>query len=60
MKMPKDIQDPDIRGSLPALLRAARAARELARKTHTPLYIWRDGRVVDALAPRRRARSSSP
>jgi hypothetical protein len=59
MKMPKDIQDPDIRGSLPALKRAARAARELAMRTRTPLYVWKDGRVVDALAPRRRGRAAS-
>ena len=60
MRMPKDIQDPDIRGSLPALQRAARAARELARRTRTPLYVWKDGRVVDALAPRRRGRVVAP
>jgi hypothetical protein len=58
MKMPKDIQDPDIRGSLPALKRAARAARELAMRTRTPLYVWKDGRVVDALASRRRGRTA--
>jgi hypothetical protein len=40
-------KDPLIRGSLPAIRRAARAARALAIKTGTPLYVWRDGRVVN-------------
>jgi hypothetical protein len=49
------VKDKDIRGSLPALKRAARAARRLAIQTRTPLYVWRDGRVVNALAPQRKA-----
>jgi len=40
-------KDPVIRGSLAAMRRAARAARALAIKTGTPLYIWRNGRVVN-------------
>jgi hypothetical protein len=40
-------KDPDIRGSLPALKRAARRAFELSRATGTPFYVWRDGKVVD-------------
>jgi hypothetical protein len=40
-------KDPDIRGSLPALRRAARRARELSNATNTPLYVLRKGRVVD-------------
>lgn len=56
MRMPKDIKDPDIRGSLPALLRAAKAARRLALQTRTPLYAWRNGRVVDAIRARRSGR----
>jgi hypothetical protein len=39
-------RDPDIRGSYAALKRAARSARRLARETNTPLYVWKDGRVV--------------
>jgi hypothetical protein len=46
-------KDPVIRGSLPAMRRAARAARALAIKTGTPLYVWQDGRVVN-LNPRGR------
>ena len=51
-------KDRDLRGTWPAMLRAAKAARELAIQTGTPLYIMRDGKVVDALADhpsRRRA-----
>lgn len=44
--------DPDIRGSLPALRRAARRARELAERTGTPCWIMRDGRIVDAISGR--------
>ncbi len=29
-----------------ALRRAAKAARKTARAHHTPLYIWRNGKVV--------------
>lgn len=44
--------DPGIRGSLPALQRAARHARELAERTGTPCWIMRDGRIVDAITGR--------
>lgn len=44
--------DPDIRGSFPALQRAARHARELAERTGTPCWIVRDGRIVDAISGR--------
>ena len=53
-------KDPVIRGSLAAMrraARAARAARALAIKTGTPLYVWRDGRVVN-LNPRGRLKKS--
>jgi hypothetical protein len=29
-----------------ALRRAARAARKVARQHGTPIYIWRDGKIV--------------
>jgi hypothetical protein len=29
-----------------ALRRAAKAARETARVHHTPIYVWRNGKVV--------------
>jgi len=44
-------KDPDILGSLPAMRRAAVAARKLAETTGTPVYILRDG-VVTNLNPR--------
>ena len=53
-----DSTDPDILGSLPALRRAARAARKLAKETGTPLYVWEKGRVVN-LNPIRRKRATS-
>jgi len=34
-----------------ALLRAARAAQELAHKTGTPCYVWQDGKIVNIGAP---------
>ncbi len=45
--------DPDIRGVLPALRRAAKAARKLAEDTGTPFYVLKNGRVVN-LNPRKR------
>lgn len=50
--------DPDIQASWPALLRAARRARRLAMATGTPLYILKDGKVVN-LNPKGRLRSRS-
>ena len=41
------VKDPDIRGVEPALRRAAKAARRIAKLTHTPLIIWEDGKVVE-------------
>ena len=46
MKKPKPIEqaiNKDLRGSWPALQRAAQRARELARQTGTALVISRDG-----------------
>jgi hypothetical protein len=40
------VKDPDIRGAQPALRRAAKAARSIAKATGTPLIIWEDGKVV--------------
>jgi hypothetical protein len=51
----RKVNDQDIRGSLAALKRAAREARRLAVQTHTPLYVWREGRIVNALTGRSRA-----
>ena len=60
MKGAMDSSDLDIRGSLPALKRAARSARRLARETHTLLYVWLNGRVVklDPARPRSASRTN--
>jgi len=50
--------DPDIVGSLPALRRAARAARKLARQTGTPFYVLKAGRVVDMNPVKTRCKKS--
>ena len=44
-------RNPDLRGSLPAMLRAAQRARELAIQTGTELVVSRDG-VVERIDPR--------
>ena len=38
--------DPDIQGTYPAIVRAAKLVRERARINGTPLVYWRDGKVV--------------
>lgn len=40
-------RDPDLAGVGPALRRAAKAARRIAKATHTPLIIWENGKVVE-------------
>jgi hypothetical protein len=40
-------KDPDILATGAALRRAARRARELGRKTNTPVYALKNGRIVD-------------
>ena len=40
-------KDRDLRGALPALKRASQRALELARRTGTPCWVLRDGRMVD-------------
>ena len=37
-------------GSLAAIHRAARSARELAVRTNTAIVIWRDGKIVRVTA----------
>ena len=53
----RKVKDTDIRGSFAALKRAARDAHRVAVQTNTPFYVWRDGRVVNALARPRKERS---
>jgi hypothetical protein len=47
-------RDPDIIASKKALERAAREARKLSRKTGTPFYVLKDGKVVDLNRARKR------
>ncbi|MGA2441456.1 MAG: hypothetical protein ABSH08_10890 [Tepidisphaeraceae bacterium] len=47
MKVKFKTRDPDIRGSLPAMRRAARRAMRLAQETHTPLLVMRNGKIVN-------------
>ena len=46
-KIAMNTADPDLLGSWPALLRAAKAARKLAERTNTPLIVWQNGQVVN-------------
>ena len=46
---------PELRGSLPALLRAAKKARALSKATGTGFLVWRNGRTVDLNQPQRRS-----
>ena len=41
----KTIQDPDLAKVEAALQRAGARAREIARKTRTPLIIYKDGKI---------------
>jgi hypothetical protein len=59
-KKAMDSVDPDILGSLPALRRAARAARRLAEKTGTPFYVLQGGRIVNLNPTRRRRAPARP
>ncbi|MBI5102139.1 MAG: hypothetical protein HZB33_09940 [Nitrospirae bacterium] len=46
--------DSDLAGIDKALRRAGRKARELAEKTHTPLYVFENGKVVDLTKQKRK------
>lgn len=48
MTLKKDLpKDPDLANVEKALRRAGKAARELARKTHTPCYVVKEGKIVN-------------
>ena len=47
MKSKFQSKDPDIIASYAALRRAAKAAHRLAIKTRTPLWIYKDGKIVN-------------
>lgn len=52
MKKKEQPKDPDLLGATQALKRSAAGALKLARKTHTPCYVYKDGKIVDLAAPR--------
>lgn len=49
-------KDPDIIGSMKAIMRAAREARRLSVKTGTAFYVLKDGKVVDLNKKPKRAK----
>lgn len=44
--------DPDLQKVELALRRAAQSARELALRTGTPCYVWRDGKMINIGSPK--------
>ena len=56
MKTNAKPRDKDLVGSQAALKRAARSALATARRTRTPCYILRHGKVVDIAVARKTAR----
>lgn len=51
VKHSKEIED-----TLRALRRAAKRALELGLQTGTPVYVWKDGRIVDLTKEQRPAK----
>lgn len=49
---------PEAKDTLRALKRAARRALELGLQTGTPVYVWKDGKIVDLTKERRPAKKS--
>lgn len=52
-----NIKDPDLAKVGVALARAAANARKLGFDTNTPVYVYRDGKIVDIVAEQREIRS---
>jgi hypothetical protein len=53
-KRPNRPTDPDIVGSEAALRRAARRALQIGLETGTPVYVIKNGRIVDLTKEKRR------
>jgi len=47
MKLRRKRHSPEVEGTLRALRRAAKRALELGLQTGTPVYVWKDGKIVD-------------
>jgi len=58
-KVKKRIQDNDLAGAEVALRRAARKARTIAEKTHTPLVIYEDGKVIKQIIGKEKKKQKS-
>jgi len=48
----------EAKDTLRALRRAAKRALELGLQTGTPVYVWKDGRIVDLTKEQRPAKKS--
>ena len=51
---------PEVRDTLRALRRAARRALEIGLQTGTPVYVWKNGKIVDLTKERRPSKKSKP
>ena len=56
-KRPAKTKDPDLAKVGVALKRAAARARKLGFDTNTPVYVYRDGKIVDIVAEHRKTQS---
>lgn len=54
MQKVRGSKDPDIQASIAALRRAARRARQIGLETNTPVYVLKDGRIVDLTKEKKR------
>ncbi len=45
------LADPDMQAAPAALVRAAQRAREVAARTHTPLIVVKNGKMVEETVP---------
>lgn len=50
-------KDPDLLGSVQAMKRSAANALKLARKTHTPCYVVKDGKIVNVAERQKTSRT---
>ena len=53
-----ETQSREIQETLRALRRAAKRALEIGLQTGTPVYVWRDGKIVDLTKEQRPAKKS--
>ena len=51
---------PEAKDTLRALRRAAKRALELGLQTGTPVYVWKDGKIVDLTKERPQSKKLKP